>query len=397
MEEIKQGYKQTDIGVIPEDWGVEPIGNLFVFKNGLNKAKEFFGYGTPIVNYMDVYSKNSLISSDIKGKVYLSNSEIQRYDVKAGDVFFTRTSETPEEVGISSVVLDCSKNTVFSGFVLRGRPINNKLSNEFKSYCFQTRNVRSSIIQGCTYTTRALTNGTQLSKILIPIPTLKEQTAIATALSDTDALIAALDKKIAKKQQIKQGAMQQLLTGKKRLPGFSGEWVEKKLGELLDYEQPTDYIVKSTDYLTQGIPVLTAGKSFILGYTAETTGIFTNSPVIIFDDFTTATKFVDFKFKVKSSAMKILKLRESNNSIKLIYELMQLIDFPLIDHQRYWISEYSKIIVKIPATSEEQTAIAQILTDMDNEIAQLQRERDKYKEIKAGMMQVLLTGRVRLV
>lgn len=397
MEEIKQGYKQTDIGVIPEDWGVEPIGNLFVFKNGLNKAKEFFGYGTPIVNYMDVYSKNSLISSDIKGKVYLSNSEIQRYDVKAGDVFFTRTSETPEEVGISSVVLDCSKNTVFSGFVLRGRPINNKLSNEFKSYCFQTRNVRSSIIQGCTYTTRALTNGTQLSKILIPIPTLKEQTAIATALSDTDALIAALDKKIAKKQQIKQGAMQQLLTGKKRLPGFSGEWVEKKFGELLDYEQPTDYIVKSTDYLTQGIPVLTAGKSFILGYTAETTGIFTNSPVIIFDDFTTATKFVDFKFKVKSSAMKILKLRESNNSIKLIYELMQLIDFPLIDHQRYWISEYSKIIVKIPATSEEQNAIAQILTDMDKEIARLEKKRDKYKEIKAGMMQVLLTGKVRLV
>ena len=221
MAEIKQGYKQTDIGMIPEDWKVETIGNLFVFKNGLNKGKEFFGYGTPIVNYMDVYSKDSLRAVDIKGKVHLSNSEILRYEEKVGDVFFTRTSETPEEVGISSVVIECPKNTVFSGFVLRGRPINNKLTNEFKSYCFQTKNVRDAIIQGCTYTTRALTNGTQLSKILIPIPNDKEQTAIATSLSNIDALIAALNKKIIKKQQIKQGAMQQLLTGKKRLPGFS--------------------------------------------------------------------------------------------------------------------------------------------------------------------------------
>lgn len=240
-------------------------------------------------------------------------------------------------------------------------------------------------------------NKNLLNSLEIVFPkTIAEQRAIAEALSDIDGLIAALDKKIAKKRLIKQGAMQQLLTGKKRLLGFTDSWVEKKLGEILDYEQPQPYLVVSTDYVDSGIPVLTAGKSRILGYTTEQFGIYNKLPVIIFDDFTTDSKYISYPFKVKSSAMKVLSLKNNDYDLRLVYELMQQIDFPLKDHQRYWISEYSQLTISIPKDREEQTAIATILTDMDKEIADLEAKRDKYSLLKSGMMQKLLTGQIRL-
>ncbi len=226
---------------------------------------------------------------------------------------------------------------------------------------------------------------------------ISEQQAIAEALSDMDGLIAALDKKIAKKRLIKQGTMQQLLTGKKRLPGFTDPWVEKKLGEILDYEQPQPYLVVSTDYVDSGIPVLTAGKSLILGYTTEQFGIYNKLPVIIFDDFTTDSKYISYPFKVKSSAMKMLALKNNDYDLRLVYELMQQIDFPLKDHQRYWISAYSQLTIFLPQDREEQQAIATILSDMDKEISDLEAKRDKYRLLKSGMMQKLLTGQIRLI
>ena len=223
-----------------------------------------------------------------------------------------------------------------------------------------------------------------------------EQKAIAEALNDIDGLIAVLDKKIAKKRLIKQGTMQQLLMGKKRLPGFTDPWVEKKLGEILDYEQPQPYLVVSTDYVDSGIPVLTAGKSLVLGYTAEQFGVYNKLPVIIFDDFTTDSKYISHPFKVKSSAMKMLSLKNNDYDLRLVYELMQQIDFPLKDHQRYWISEYSQLTISLPKDKKEQTAIATILSDMDKEIADLEAKRNKYRLLKSGIMQKLLTGQIRL-
>ena len=169
-----------------------------------------------------------------------------------------------------------------------------------------------------------------------------------------------------------------------------------KAGEILDYEQPQPYLVVSTDYVDSGFPVLTAGKSLILGYTTEQFGIYNKLPVIIFDDFTTDSKYISYPFKVKSSAMKMLTLKNNDYDLRLVYELMQQIDFPLKDHQRYWISEYSQLTISLPKDREEQTAIAEILTDMDKEIDDLEAQRDKYHLLKSGMMQKLLTGQIRL-
>lgn len=174
-----------------------------------------------------------------------------------------------------------------------------------------------------------------------------------------------------------------------RFPGFTGEWVEKKLGEVLDYEQPTNYLVEDTNYKNNGIPVLTAGKTFILGYTDETHGIYNNLPVIIFDDFVTESKFVDFPFKTKSSAMKMLKLSDNNNNLRLIYELMQLLKYPVKEHKRYWISEYSKLTIPLPPTPSEQQKIAECLTAIDDLIVVQGKKVDALKEHKKGLMQQL--------
>lgn len=136
---------------------------------------------------------------------------------------------------------------------------------------------------------------------------------------------------------------------------------EYELGDLLEYEQPTAYIVKSTDYSdSYSVPVLTAGKSFILGYTNEMDGVFDKTPVIIFDDFTTATQYVNFPFKVKSSAMKILHINKDLVLPKYIYYRMQIINFDHSTHKRYWIQQYSKIRVCVPPLPEQERIVSRI-------------------------------------
>ena len=221
--QIKQGTMQallTGQQRLPGFEGAwEPIlvGELLSFKNGLNKAKAFFGHGTPIVNYMDVFSSPSVDTRLLTGRVTVSCDELKCFDVRRGDVLFTRTSETPDEVGLSSVVMNEPVNTVFSGFVLRGRPKNNRLADSFKAYCFRSHPVRKQIISSATYTTRALVNGRLLSNVSLLVPSTEEQTAIATVLTDMDAEIAALEARLAKARALKQGMMQTLLTGRIRL------------------------------------------------------------------------------------------------------------------------------------------------------------------------------------
>ena len=176
-----------------------------------------------------------------------------------------------------------------------------------------------------------------------------------------------------------------------RFPEFKneGEWEEKELDYSLDYLQPTPYLVESTDYNDKyKTPVLTAGKSFILGYTNEDKGIFKNNlPVIIFDDFTTATQFVDFPFKGKSSAMKILKAKKDAD-IKFLFESMQLIKYEVGVHQRHWISIFSKLKIPAPKLNEQQK-IASCLSSLDEVIANHSQKLELLKDHKKGLMQNL--------
>ena len=160
-------------------------------------------------------------------------------------------------------------------------------------------------------------------------------------------------------------------------------WKKYQLDELLEYEQPTPYIVESTEYNdAYQIPVLTAGKSFIIGKTNEKTGIYTKLPVIIFDDFTTATQYVNFPFKVKSSAMKILSANTKLILLKFAYHLMQTIKCEHSTHKRYWIQEYSQIRVSVPPLPEQERIVARIeelFSDLDKGVEALQTIKAQLK------------------
>ena len=169
-----------------------PFGELFESKNGLNKGKEFFGHGSPIINFTDVYNNRWLTKDSVKGLVEVSNAEIDRYSAKKGDVFFTRTSETKEDVGMSSTLIEDIPGCVFSGFVLRARPLTDLLLPKFCSYYFSSTSVRNEIVRYASFTTRATTSGSKLAKIMIPVPSLEVQRRIVDVLDNFDAICADL-------------------------------------------------------------------------------------------------------------------------------------------------------------------------------------------------------------
>ena len=410
---IMKGYKQTEVGVIPMDWEDLSIGECFSFKNGLNKEKHFFGQGTPIVNYMDVYKHSGVTSNDINGKVTVSTQELRNYEVRKGDVFFTRTSETVEEIGITSVILVDLFETVFSGFLLRARPTNLKLELEYKKYCFSSSTIRKQISSSSSYTTRALTNGKLLSKIIIPIPPKLEQTAIATALSDADALITSLEKLIEKKRAIKQGAMQQLLEPKQG-------WMIKALGEVADIL--TGFPFPSNGYSKYGVRLLrgsnikrgkTDWNEDICEYWPKITSelqkyqLRSGDVVVAMDGSLVGKSFAQLS-NIDIPSILLQRVARIRSTIVDINYLKELICSTLFTAYCDSVKTASAIPhispadiynfkINYPSEESEQTRIASILSDMDKEIESLEQKLSKYKRLKQGMMQELLTGKIRLV
>ncbi|OFY38825.1 MAG: hypothetical protein A2X18_08655 [Bacteroidetes bacterium GWF2_40_14] len=234
-----------------------------------------------------------------------------------------------------------------------------------------------------------------LKKIEIVLPTLPEQKKIAEILFFWDKAIEKQEQLVEKLERRKRAIMQPIMRGKIRLSGFAIKWGDTELGDLLDYIQPTPYLVRDTLYDNKyPVPVLTAGKTFVLGYTNEIDGVFVDLPVIIFDDFTTASKFVNFPFKAKSSAMKLLKAKKNVN-IKFVYEAMQQIKYAIGGHERHWISKFSYITIPLPGI-EEQNKIAEIISCIDTEIDLAREILGAFRSQKNCLMQKLLTGKTRV-
>ena len=252
-----KGFKQ--------EWDFCSVGDFYYFKNGLNKGKEFFGYGTPIVNFTDVFNNRGLTSDILKGRVSLSKKEISSFEVKKGDIFFTRTSETLEEIGYPSVMLDESNDTVFSGFVLRGRAINeDPLSDLFKKYVFFTNDFRKEMIRKSSMTTRALTSGTSIKKMEFYFPENKmEQEKIGIFHSIIDKEIIFITTRIKLLKQVKAASLQSMFpqegetVPKVRFKGFEGEWEKEKLSKLLverhEISTITDKLPQLSFTISEGI------------------------------------------------------------------------------------------------------------------------------------------------
>jgi len=387
MEVTDVQYKESEIGIIPIDWEVKQLSTIGKFTKGQGIRKDEATNGEiPCVRYGELYTRHNDYIKEYFSFISKETAKTSRR-LKPGDILFAGSGETKEEIGKCAAFID-NIEAYAGGDIVILSPV--EVSPLFLGYLLNAQNIQKQKASKGQGDAIVHISANQLGSIQIPLPPTKsEQTAIATALSDTDVLIENLEKLIAKKRNIKQGVMQELLKPKT-------EWKKQKLGELLEYEQPTKYLVKDSEYNDNNlVPVLTAGKTFILGYTDEDFGIYENLPVIIFDDFTTATKFVTFPFKAKSSAMKMLKAKNKLVNLRVIYEIMQTVNFSLSDHKRYWISEFQNIEVNVPSP-HEQEFISQIMSDMDFEIESLENELNKYKMVKQGMMNSLLTGKIRL-
>ncbi len=213
-------------------------------------------------------------------------------------------------------------------------------------------------------------SSTDARKACLPLPPLAEQKRIASEVKRLFALIDIIEEgkssledaiKQAKRKVLELAVSGKLCDDNRHYEKYAGKVKTFMLEELLDYEQPQAYIVDSTDYCDDyQTPVLTAGKSFIIGRTNENFGICNNLPVIIFDDFTTDSKYVDFPFKVKSSAMKILKPKNSNTCLRYIAAFMSITKLIGKTHKRYWISEYSKLEIQLPPYEEQLQIVRQV-------------------------------------
>lgn len=267
------------------------------------------------------------------------------------------------------------------------------IENEFLFYLFEKLHQK---MQGEATTGGVFNNLTTsiVRDLKLGFPSLSEQQKIASFLTSVDERLTLLAQQKEKLELYKKGVMQQIFAQKLRFKDENGnnypDWEEKKLGEILDYEQPTKYLVSDTEYDNKySTPVVTAGKTFILGYTNEKENIFPkeNLPVIIFDDFTTASQFVNFPFKAKSSAMKILHAKEGQN-IKFIFEVMQNIKFEVGGHGRHWISKFANLYVDLPCL-EEQQKIASFLSAIDVQIEGVSKKIEQTKLFKKGLLQQL--------
>lgn len=419
MEEIKHGYKQTDIGVFPEYWEILTVDQIIKdismgpFGSDI-KVSNFVSEGVPVLNGYNV-SGHKLLDTYSNYVTSEKARSLKKAVAKKGDIVITHRGTIGQ---ISFIPYDSSfESYVISQSQFRITVNEKKVVPEYFVLYFHSNVGQSTILEskGHTGVPAIAQPTTTFRKFTLPIPPLKEQIQIIEKLNDTEKLIAALDKKIAKKQQLKQGAMQQLLTGKKRLPGFDGEWVEKHLGEcfikIIGGGTPSR---SNADYWNGNIPWATVKDFATFNPTATQEYIthigLTNSSSHLIPKFTPITstrmglgKIVVYHVDVAiNQDLKALFIKEEYDKNYVVHwfnfssEIIEALGTgSTVKGIR--LEQLKTIPIYLSNNKDEQTAIAQILTDMDNEITRLEKERDKYVQLKAGMMQVLLTGKIRLI
>lgn len=421
---IKQGYKQTAIGIIPEDWEVTSL------KKVLSKIIDNRGKTPP-------YSKDSGIELIESASISFVNqypdySKVNKFVSKSTYDFWFRGHPVKHDILISTVreysgstaIINENRGTIAQNLIALRI---NELNPNYVFYWTKSNSFKKQLDQ-------VMMNQAQPSlrvpwllnfQLIYPLK-LQEQTAIATALSDIDALIGELDKLIAKKQGIKQATMQQLLTGKKRLSGFSGEWEVKKIGELV-FDFRGGAPLAPSDFVNIGHLVLPKGAVTKGGFlrveqekiqycshkyaeSHKNNVVDKNYTIVVLRDLVPSgptiglmVKFINDNTYVLAQGVYGFRVDETKANPDFLIQLSnskeyrQVMQNTMVGSTQVHITNgaFKNVEIYLPSI-KEQTAIANILSDMDAEISQLEGRRAKMGELKQGMMQELLTGRIRL-
>ncbi len=403
-KKVPKGYKMTEVGIIPEDWEIKTLSDVAKINMGQSPSSEFYNtkeIGLPLIQgNADVNGRKTI------DRVYTSQTTKK---CSAGDIIMS----------VRAPVGKIAKAR-YDSCIGRGVCAISSSNDFLYHYLILIEDTWTSISKGSTFDS---INSEDIKNLKIAHPSLQEQQAIAEALSDVDNLITSLEKLIDKKRQIKQGTMQQLLTGKKRLPGFTGEWGVKKLGDIgraysgltkknkSDFEDGNKPYISFLNVMNNAIIRLQELKyvkvspsekqslvqkgDLFFNTSSETPDEVGMCSVLMEDVDELYLNSFCFGFRLfKKDEFEPLYLSyyfRSNEGRKLFYFLAQ-------GATRYNLSKSAFYKMKITYPSfEEQMVISMLLYDMDSEIEALEKKLEKYKAIKQGMMQELLTGRIRLV
>ena len=383
--EVKPGYKQTEVGVIPEEWDVRTIGEMFRLINGCAfKPDDWKPSGIPIIRIQNLNDPSAEFN-------YSQMPVPERNCIEAGDLLFAWSGTLGSSFGarvwsgpsgvlnqhIFKVLMDEQQVTLPFSLLVFAR-VEEDIAKQAHGFKASFVHVKKS----------------DLVKVGLPLPPLPEQHAIALALSDVDGLLGGLDRIIAKKRDLKQAAMQQLLTGQIRLPDFHGEWEVKRLGNVAPLQRGFDLpnpLLKSGPY-----PVVYSNGilNHHVAFQVKGPGVVTGRSGTI-----GKVTFVEGDFWPHNTSLWVTSFK--GNDSKFVFYLYSSLGFerfasgsgvPTLNR-----NDAHAYHVQIPPTKAEQTAIAQMLSVMDEELAALEKRRDKTRALKQAMMHELLSGRTRLV
>ena len=412
MSDVRPGYKLSEVGIIPEDWETGTVKEVGPIQTGpfgtLLKAAEYSnGGGVPLISVGEIQMGSIRLRSDTPTVDEHVVKRLPQYVIRNGDILFGRKGAVER----SAVVVPAQDGWFLGSDGLRLRP-RRGYASAFLGYQFQTHQIQHWLKENSVGTTMPSMNQAVLGRVRFPKPpTEHEQKSIAQALGDADALIGGLEALIAKKRDIKQGAMQELLTGQRRLPGFAGKWTSEKLGSAV--------AIRNDKVQTRGNPV--AGVCVELEQIGSGTGSV--------DRFEDATDRVTIKYRFQEGDVLFGRLRPylrkywiADREGVCSTEIWPLISPSQRVHHRLlfytvqtdaFISAASAAYgthmpradwrmiadfkVLLPPSHDEQARIAAVLSDLDIEITALDAKLAKARAVKQGMMQVLLTGEVRLV
>ena len=390
----------TEVGWIPKDWEVSTIGDECDVKTGpfgsALHADDYVIKGTPIITVEHIGNVHIDKSRPIPQVSDEDKQRLKAYILKEGDIVFSRVGS----IDRNSLVFKEEDGWLFSGRLLRMRKLSKaKFDPLYLCYHLNTYDSKNRILAEAVGQTMPSLNTKILNGISIVLPqSPSEQRRIAQVLSDTDSLIASLSRTIEKKRLVKQGAMQQLLTGKTRLKGFSGEWAEKKLGDIADIRTGKR---NGDENVIGGLYPFFVRSQEVLrinSYSYEGEAIIVPGEGGIGKIF----HYVHGKFDYHQRVYKVSDFPSDICTKYVYYYMTQFFgDYALnqtakatVDSLR--LPTFQEFEISIPDSWNEQFAIANILTTMDNEIVSLEAELQKYKALKQGMMQKLLTGQIRL-
>lgn len=419
--EVKTGYKQTEAGVIPEDWSLTQVQQIVAggrMPSGIYKDKNLYGRGVQIIKLGDVF-RSDYFDPDSSQRVELSNEEVNSYRVRLGDIIIALASVKLEGVGKVMLVTELAEDTAYDHNVALIRLISG-VDQRYIFYLFKTNFVRRFVEARATQVGTTFLKTSTIRQFFLPLPPTKaEQRAIVEALSDVDKLLGSVDRLLAKKRDIKKAAMQQLLTGHTRLPGFLCTWENKRLGEIglflkgsgvkKDQTQSGSLdCVRYGELYTRHTDVIREFYSWISPAVAATATRLKTGDILFAgsgetkEEIGKCAAFVDTMEAYAGGDIIILRPQNADAAFLGYY-----LNTTPINQQKASRGQ-GDAVVHISAASlasitcllpsfPEQTAIAAVLSDMDAEIAALEKRRDKTRAIKQGMMQQLLTGRIRLV